>query len=861
MRVQFLGATALAMALASPAFAQTTPPGDPSAPASSTSPNLDEVVVTGSYLSSQAASASPVTVTTDAQLRQQAAFTLDTAINNLPINSGSQNNTDGNGQALSLGTTNVNLRGLGVSSTLVLLDGRRVAQSASATLEGDQFTDLNTLVPTIAIARTEVLKDGASSLYGSDAVAGVVNLITRRSMEGVELRSHLQATTRDGAKEWGIEGVTGWTNAADTARLVVAASYIDRESLSASKRRADLPLRFAVVPYGSPQTFIVGGTPRPDPACYTQAAVNRQVIAPAGPVGFCNFDFGDFFDIVAEEKRFLTHLRGEYDVSDKTQLYVSGGWAQNRIRSHTSPSQPVLNPPVMPASNPGNLFGRPVAVFGRVIGSGGTAQLVRNEAEAWRATFGVKHEFNDTWKIDAAYTYSANDYSLKQPDTLTDRYQAALNGVGGPNNNQFFNPLFGASNDPAVIANFTGLYGFDAESRLHVVDVVLTGELMQLPAGPLGIAVGYQHRDESLSYDFSPQANQFRFGFFIGNDDFQGSQKVNAGFVELNVPIIENLELQGALRYEDFGDDVNTLDPKIGLLYRPNEWLSLRSSWSSSFRSPSIFQQNGSLVAPFRVFDPLQGAQVTVSQRTKSDPNDPLEPQTSKTFNIGATFTPTSALTVSIDYWNFAYREFITPQSANAVVAANPNGPAVTRVAGNQISTVTTFFKNAGALDTDGFDVSAKLKLPQSALGQFTLQGDGTFVRSYDLDDPVLGKVNGLALRNFNNFGVPMPKFRGNTGVLWENGRHSANVFVRYIHSYRDDSAGWRKVKAFTTVDAQYGINLEGVGPLKTGPNVTIGVRNVFDRDPPDAVDRSGYDPLVANALGRLVYVSLGLGF
>lgn len=844
---------ALALAANAPAFAQ-----EAGEPAAESEKNADDagIIVTGTYIKSQRNQVSP-TVSVDAEsLQNQAAFNVDSLISNLPVNSGSQNNTDGGGLPFSIGTTNVNLRGLGISSTLTLLNGKRQVLSGAADPNGDQFVDLNQLVPTIAIQRSEVLKDGASSLYGSDAVAGVVNFITYKKFDGLRVSGDLGMTTREGQTDAGLGVMFGKTFGRGS--IVLSGSYFDRTPLSAAKRRSEFPLRSSTSTFGMPGTFLVSGVQTPDPACAQRAAVDPNVVAPASGVGFCIFNFGDYFSLVAREKRVLTNMDAEYEFSDSLTLYAQGGWAKNSITTQTGPSQPVLTPALVPVTNPGNTFGRPVVFFGRPLGSGAPEEEVHNGSETWRFGVGARGKIGGNLDFDISYIHGENTYSLAEPDTLRDRFIAAINGVGGPNNNQFFNPRFGATNDPAVIRDFTGIYSFLATSKLDVVDAVISGSLAELPGGPLGFALGSQYRKQSLSFDYDANSNRNNFYFFIGNRDFKASQDAFAGFAEVSAPLIDTLTLTGALRYEDFGDGVNTLNPKIGALFQPAAWLSLRGTYGTSFRAPSVFQQSGGITGPARVFDPLANAQVTVSQRTTADPANPLEPQTSKTYNFGATVSG-GGFTASIDYWNFAYENYISPENASALARANPNGPQLTRANG-VLTNVTTYFRNAGKLKTDGLDFTLNYAIA-TALGEFTFDGTATRVLGYRLTDPVSGQIDGLGNRNYVNFGAPMPKLRGSAGLLWESDRFGANIYVRHIGSYLDDNNARRKIDAFTTVDAQVSISIPSLTGNDEDNRLAIGAKNLFDKMAPDALDRAGFDPLVANALGRIVYASVILNF
>lgn len=850
----------MAMLLSGPAGAQGSDEG------------IEEVVVTGSFIKRQDQSdmTSPIQTLGSNDLGDAAAFVPSDIVATLTTNNGAQNQSDGFNQTFSIGTTNINLRGLGVSSTLTLLNGRRQTLSASTTLNGDQFVDLNSLIPTIAIERVEILEDGASSLYGSDAVAGVVNFITRDDFEGVELAANYAVTSSDSQDDVQLAGLFGH-NFNDNANLIVALSYFDRSSLLAADRRDEFESRNALSIFSQPGTYLVFPAAGPptrtlDPSCTAVAAQDDDIsVITAGPIApTCQFDFGDSFSLVAKEERKQAFARSTIYLSDTTDLFIEAGFSRNDIVTTGSPSQPILFPPVVPDSNPGAAaIGIPAGGralwFGRVDGAGAPPSEIAIDNETYRVAAGLSGEFGNGWSWVTGITNSENRNSyINRSDTRVDRFLAALNGVGGPGNNQFYNPVFGAVNDAAVREDFRGLFAWEAESSLLTVDAHVTGDWIDTGAGTIGIAAGVQYRKDELSYDYSRDAEQDNLYFFIGNEDFSDDQDVTAVFVEADIPVSESFSIQAALRYEDF-DTESTTDPKIGFLWRPADEWSVRGTYGTSFRAPSIFQKTGQFRVPARIFDPVIGDFATVSQQTAADPADPLESQDSDTFNFGATWDSVdTGFTIGIDYWRFEYSNFITPENATALVATDPFGSQVTRdPTTNALLAVTTFYRNAGTLETDGIDLDLSKEWDTDNAGHFTARLNLTHILTYDLEDPILGKVDGLGQRNFTNFGVPTPETRTNVGLLWHRNQHAANIFVRSISSYDDDNNMNAEIDSMTTVDLQYQFAFPAIGELDEGPVITLGAKNLFDEMPPDVTSRTGYDALTHSPLGRQWYLSV----
>ena len=494
---------------------------------------IDEIVITGTLTKSrtQTNNPSPVKSIGTAELELQGIFNPADLIANFTINNGAHLNTDGLNETFSVGTTGANLRGLGDGSTLTLLNGRRQTLTASTTQNGAQFVDLNALIPTIAVGKVEVLKDGASTIYGSDAVAGVVNFLTHQDFTGVELSTNYVKGAED--QDDAMISVMLGKELGD-AHWMSALSYFDRSSLSAEEMRDEFELRDARSTFGQPGTFATFGNNglefTPDPACEQVAQTNPNTTLGPNAGGFCLFDFGDFFSLVAEEKRlnFYTELR--VPIGDG-EFFTEFGYANNDVETTTSPTQPILFPKLVPVDNPGNNLGQPALYFGRINGSGSAASIVDIESETLRFSSGINMPINNNWSWTAAATISQNTYDYSDgSDTKVDRYEAALRGEGGPNNNLYYNPLFGADNDQAVLDDMQGFYAYEATSSLAVFDVYTSGNLFKLPAGEVEVVIGAQFLRSSLEYDYNEDAENDNLFFFIGNRSFDDTEHAQAAF-------------------------------------------------------------------------------------------------------------------------------------------------------------------------------------------------------------------------------------------------------------------------------------------------------------------------------------------
>ena len=848
---------------------------------------LEEIVVTGSYLSRlrQSDVPSPTSVYGGEYLDDIGAGNIGDFISTLTINNGSQNNPDAFTQNATTGTSNFNLRGLGVASTLVLLNGRRQVLTSTVTNDGINFVDTNSLVPQIAIKRLEIVKDGAAAIYGTDAVAGVVNYITDDDFRGSAVNIRYAGVTDEGSQNDATAEVKfGWGN--DTTSYLLAGSYYDRTALTTEERRLSRP-QDDTSSLGNPGAFFLqGALPVIDPTgCATEGGIPIPSAGAQGVVdalglpfqgGFCGFDFGDFFNLVPEEERLNIYGALTHNFGEDSTFRVEAAYADNEASRGNSPSFPFLQlgNAVVPADNPGNVFPSalgPVLFFGRISGNGGEASPTQTEYETFRLSADLEGSlFRDSdWRYDIGLTYGTNESVVTTEDTVTSRLSNALNGLGGAGCDpatgvrgqgpcQFFNP-FATSfnvlpNDPALLDFLIDTQVIDGSSDLLVVDAVFSGTIGSTPAGPVGLALGLQYRDEELERDFDDISNADGFAFIIGSDDFAADRDIFAAFAEVSVPLSSTLDLSAAIRYEDYGGAVgDTIDPKVSLLYRPNDTLALRSSFSTSFRAPSLFQLNGQLTSLNQVEDPLGGvAFAAVRNVSTNGVERNLSPEESDAFNFGASFTPGN-FSLDIDYWSFDFTDAIIQENFQAIVNANPNDDRVIRSAAGTILFVLPDFVNATSVETDGIDIVAKYDF-ETNFGIISPFLDYTQVFNYDIEDPQAGSVDGAGNRNFTNFGSPTPESRFQTGLTYVGNTWTGRLAYRYVDSFTDDQNDV-EIDSFDTIDVQVGFN------FADNFSASIGVTNLTDETPPQVFTNGGFESRTHDPRGRVAYIQLGAEF
>ena len=847
----------------------------------------NEIVVTGSLIR-QSTTPSPTDVVDARMLDVRAVSNASELLRAVPANIGSEAQVDGLNQSLTAGTAQFNLRNLGLGSTLVLVNGRRHALSALASNDGSTFVDINSLFPLIAIQRVEIVKDGGAATYGSDAVAGVANFITRRSVDRPELTGRVNFL--HGARQFSIEGIAGLK--VGGGDLVVAASYYSSTRLSSAERsfsRASTfgrPSWHSVSSYGQPGSFFVPSLNRfvPDPDCANP--VFQNTFQNSATDSFCRFDFSEYYDLLPKEQRAQGLVTYHAPISDTVNLNLEGTYAYTNTHTNASPSYPILAiNPVILASHPDNPFGEDVVFRGRTLGGGYPATPAINRYNTFRLAAGLDGKLGGgwTWSVDTTYSQQTSFYD--KGDTLSTPLQLALRGLGGSGcdpatgtpgvgNCQYFNPfgsalLGGTPNSPELIKTFQGSTGLHAKSSLATVEAVATGDIFSYDGGTIAGAVGVQYRNSYFRHDWGEAVNAYELLTLGQAPDFAGRQKVYSIFGELRVPFGSLVEAQISGRYEKYHSSFSNFSPKFALLARPTDWLSLRASYGKAFRAPSIYQQVAVQSSQPSVVD--GGLFVFVNTQVFGDPN--LKPEKSTNYNLGATLKPLRGLEFSGDFYSFEYKNLIVKenpqpfinQAAADTAAGLTNTPAQQRLVRDQFGTlqlIKLFFINASSVRTKGIDATARYTF-DTDFGTFNANAAWNHIINYKIELTPGGQViEGAGSVNFNNLGRSLPRNRVEYGVGWSSGMHTVNALGHYVGSYKNDRTGitQRRIKSWNTFDLQYVLTVPQLfGDGSTA--FTVGAINVADKKPPLAQLNLGFDPIVHDPRGRVIYIAVSQKF
>jgi iron complex outermembrane receptor protein len=740
-----------------------------SAPASQNNPvSLEEVVVTGTNIPG-VQPISPLVVIDRAEIQRSGYATTSDVIRSVPQNFGGGVNPGMNGTGGESGSnvsdgSSVNLRGLGSESTLTLVDGHRLASDSY--LGG--IVDISA-IPVAAIERIEIVTDGASAIYGSDAVGGVANFILRRDYDGAQTSARVGTATQGGATEYEANQLIGksWGSGGGLLNY----EYYHQNSLLASSR-----------PYSE-------NTPGP-------------------------------FDLQPDQDKNAVFGKIHQDIGGDVSLSAEG------LLSYRTSGD--------------------VAAFPTYL------SIVREHSYVYGLNMGADWRIDSNW--DANLTATAS-----HDHTDSNGY------LGIPRT------------APVLTSPSRAVYN----SGLESIEGIVTGRLFDLPSGAVNVALGGGYRSE-LYYDNTSVAHFWRH--------------VGYGFGEARLPLLppseqriglERLELSLAGRVERYSDFGTTANPKVGLLYVPQESVALRATWGTSFRAPGLYIEDGMrqfLVYPGAL---LKGAPAGSQFILLSGANNQLTPEKARTWTAGGDLTPAwlPDFKLSATVFDIAYRDRIVQPVASLPLALldpnsapfvtfNPSAALQAQLLENAnfyrdntggaynpervYTVIADEYQNVSILNARGVDLTAAYHRP-TAWGDFGLTSTTSWLRETRQPSSAAA-VQVLTGTIFNP-----PRFKARAGLTWSRGGWSSAWFLNHVSSETNAaSAVPIQVGSFTTVDAQFAVDASGWSEVTQGTHLSLSIRNLLDRDPPylntgfsAASFIRGYDPTNASALGRFISLSV----
>ncbi len=875
---------------------------------------LERVEVTGSMIKRvDAETALPVTVIRAEDLRRTGITTAEEAMKSIAsvqqLTGSSQSIGASNG-----GRSSASMRGVGGNRTLVLLNGRRIVNHAF----DSGAVDLNA-IPLAAIDRIEVLRDGASAIYGTDAIGGVINFILRRSYTGVGVTAEYQDPQQGGGerKRASVSGGFGDLNK-QGFNIMGTLDFQELGGLSSQDRdfASTGIIRDRGVVRTSPTTFPgnisqnQGGTPpviftgNPTwPTCQPPSSL------PLGAGNTCLEDFVRNIDILPEQELMTAVLRGSLKLGQHLASleYLR---AENQQINRVAPT-PLGSVTMAPT----NRYYPGAGITPAIPGLNSALPI----NVSWRTNLAGKRETDvtsvnqrivaDLTGVIAGWDYKAgvSNGKNKVEQDFTDGYvrgsvvnAAVVAGVINP-----FGPQDAAGAAALQNAKVIGRV-LEGEGEVTTADFRVSRDLFNLGAGTVVGAFGVEYRDEEFTYTVPPLARDAVGSGLELSSSISGTRDITALFTEFSVPVLKDLEAQFAVRYDRYSDFGSTVNPKIALRYQPTRALLFRGSFNTGFRAPTLYDiyqpqsitntaiaYNDPVLCPGGVAntaaggDPTRDCNIQFLRRLSGPagvgrPVNSIDPEKSRTFTLGMAFEPTPRSTVSIDLWKINIEGSITQLGEAAIfgdpakyagrfVRCNQVDPTIAatlrgctqRVGSAAIAYIDQPTENVGELRTRGVDLSLSYRTGATPYGAFALGFDGTYVDQYEYQRERGGPFVDNAGKYADLFNAPIFRWRHTMSVNWSAGNVSAALINRWSSGYRDQNAvaaAFRQdVKPYSTWDAT--MTYRGIKNL----TLTGGVLNLANQDPPftnqGTTFQVGYDARFTDPRGRTFLMRAGYEF
>lgn len=858
--------------------------------------NVEEVVVTGTRVRGMSApvGAQFVTITRE-DMEREGLFTAADVVRSLPqnfsgVNAASTTTPRGDVSFLSVGQSAANLRGLGTSATLVLVNGRRVA--GSPTFEGDGTVNLST-IPSGAIERVEILLDGASAIYGSDALGGVINFILRKSWQGAEtsVRADIGANGGDTMELNQVLGTT-WATGNVTATL----THTESDPVSARKAgftTLDLRSRggqdFRTSVTSSPSNpgniremdfTLLGSLPAGFSGSFTQADLS--------PNNVVRFDQPaiEGQEGTRDARTSTVSLNVEQSLTDGISLFGDVMYGRN-VNSRTSSLSTASL--IVPASNPFNSLGRSVRVNYLITPDEGVV-TASNKSELTRisANFGARFDLPRDWRLEALGTYGEEERRVesRQLDTSGTAFQNALAGAGPA-----FNPFTGEHEPGLDLASFVVPGELEiTPTELKAGELNANGSVFSIPGGEVRLAIGAQYRTESIDYSNS-SFEQLLHSLGSGISPVL-KRDAEVLYSEVMVPVIgrenalpgvQELLFTVAGRWERYTitppdpaeaeAEFNATSPRVGFSWRVADSLKLRGSWSNAFRAPSLVE----LGEPFRVLiedwsildlgHPSGTPTEVIGIPLMAGGNLDLEAETTDNLSFGFDWTPEllAGTRVSVTYTKIDWYDKIStasPFSDPDLLLRSDEFPTLIPrdTAGNLLAIVVMPVNIASStLEVIDLDIERYF---QTSWGDFNVQATAVYTL-----DAAQSDVSGTEILEAVGTERGPDDLVVNGRIGWSRSNYGLNLNIRYSSSYTNTGFGARLTRPATfglphSVDSYTTVDLTGHYETASKWTFNAGIRNLLNATFPFIDERSApYDASRVDPKGRTFYLQVKKAF
>ncbi len=816
------------------------------------SERVEKIEVTGSYIKRVDLEGAQPIQTIDREYLDQTGYnSVSDVLREMSANSfGSSRETSG---SVTGGTASVSLRGLGASRTLILLNGRRLAKDGV-----DGTVDLN-LIPMAAVDRIDVLKDSSAALYGSDAMGGVINVITKKDYTGGEISIRHEVPEEEGGKRTTISGLYGFS----TDKLNVTSSIQYRSN----KEIYDRDRQWS---NGGESTF----SPTPNVVIDQNATGNRGNLTGSSSTcsqseaqdGLCIFDYSQYSTSLPqiEQINILSNLT--YEIDSMTNVHALVQATKKDTWYRYAPGATTIS-----NFNSPSTF---TAANGETVTAGSNISSARwrsldlgtrdteMETTSYGGNVGITRYIGDTWEADLTLgtqrierdTTSPDGY-VKKSDLKPAVESGACDIFGGT----------GCAIDRYVPWQTT-------TSRLDYLELRTNGELFDLPAGPLSMAVGGQHTYETYMDDVDDESRNLNVSGGGAYTAGQGSRHSSAAFAELAIPVIRGLDVQVAGRFDSYSDFGDTFNPKVSLMYKPFSELLIRASAGTGFKAPNLTDLYSEATQGSPTFvDEVKCANTGDCQAQQyqsfSGGNKDLEEENSKNFSFGTVYQATKSFSVGLDYWNIRLENVVglsyrglTLAEKNGVQfndcgvngagqAGSPYNTCITRGAGGtgDILEIRTQLQNLSEQELQGLDFSMQYNHFINGIGSIVVRNEASYMLEYKTQQfPGLGFDSAFDLAG-------TPRWRNNLTIQY-GPTQNLNFSSIFITSAKNLMSDYETEKSmYTRVDLQGSYNIEALNS-----QVSVGIKNVMGTTPPLdlANPNSRLDSALYDNIGRRIFAS-----
>ena len=810
------------------------------------------------------------------------------------------------------------LRSLGAQRTLVLLNGKRVVSNPFSSVA----VDLNSL-PLAAVDRIETLPDGASATYGTDAIAGVINFITKRDYAGFTITADAQLPAGKGGDKYNASLLGGFGDLRKQGWNVYGALNIREQKPMRGTDRA-----FSATSYVPEQGFN-GLSPTTFPANYSQTVAGRTVIANTNPslpgcqppssiiatavaTNRCNADTQIFTNTIPDQEQSSAFIRGSLALGADHLLSLEYFKSLNKVTTEIAPSPEgglTMRPDspyypgngITPITNTALDRTQPISIAWRTTVLGSRSGMQENNTQRAvlsleGALAGWDYQTGLLWSNATVDNTFLNGYPMTTP---------LRNGLLGANGAPYLNPFGEQSAAGLAYLKANTVLGLvqEGEGTLTSLTASASRPVAKMAGGDVTLAIGAEMRQEEMVYRTNvPLVSQAASSGLAGSGAIrEGDRDISALALELNFPILKGLEIGASLRADKYSDFGNTVNPKLSLRWVASPNMLVRGSVNTGFTAPTLTQlyaPNATTFTANRYNDPVlcPGGTPTAAAVPSRDcgiqfqrltgGNTELKAEESRAWTVGLVLQPTPTFSVGLDYWSYYIKNSISTVGEQSVFAdpvkyANlyvrcSQAPAARQQSigacqtpgGDPLAYILDTNQNLGDVQTNGVDLQANWNSGATAMGRFGVSLRGTYVNKYIFQVEPQGTWYNPNGSYSPQFGGPVIRYQQIIGTTWDKGPWAANLTYRFLKGYTDQNSQGAPFTAFNNRIVQdygtfdVGVTFNGI----KGLTLSAGVLNLLDTDPPftNQVGRfqaRGYDDRFHNPLGRTYKLSARYSF